>query len=119
MAATGATLTIMQRENAPERTLRSGEYLKQRLLALFEKHAFIGEVRGRGLMLGVELVEDRKSKVPAAAKAVQIMEAAKHNGLLLGKGGLYGNVLRIAPSMLIEQHELEAGCDILEKAFAA
>jgi len=69
----------------------------------------IGEVRGLGLMLGVELVKDAQTKEPASAETAQVMDLAKDRGLLLGKGGLYGNVLRIKPPMCITR----ADCDFL------
>jgi 4-aminobutyrate aminotransferase-like enzyme len=71
-----------------------------------------------GLMQAIELVEDRDSKTPAAGKAGQLMEATKRQGLLIGKGGLYGNVLRIAPSMLISAAEIEDGVRLLDAALA-
>ena len=69
----------------------------------------IGEVRGMGLMLGVELVKDRATKEPAQAEAAQLVEMAKDQCLLIGKGGLYGNVLRIKPPMCITKDD----CDFL------
>ena len=66
-----------------------------------EKHEIIGDVRGMGLMQAIELVEDRKTKTPATAQTARLLEAARENGLLIGKGGLYGNVIRITPPMNI------------------
>jgi 4-aminobutyrate aminotransferase-like enzyme len=71
-----------------------------------------------GLMQGIELVEDRKTKEPAPKKTAALLEAAKRHGLLIGKGGLHGNVLRIAPSLLITKADVEDGCRRLEKALA-
>ena len=71
-----------------------------------------------GLMQGIELVEDRKTKEPSPKKTTALLEAAKQQGLLIGKGGLYGNVLRIAPSMLISKSEIDDGCKRLERALA-
>ena len=78
-------------------------------MELEEKHALIGEVRGLGLMLGVELVKDRQTREPAAAETADVVEEAKDRGLLVGKGGLYGNVVRIKPPMCITK----ADCDFL------
>ena len=78
----------------------------------------IGDVRAMGLMQGVELVEDRKTKEPAPKRAAKLLEAAKKHGLLVGKGGLYGNVLRIAPSMLISAAEVDEAARRLDLAFA-
>ena len=72
-----------------------GAYLRDKLVELQAKHPIIGDVRGMGLLQAIELVEDSGSKTPAAAQTVAVMEAARENRILLGKGGLYGNVLRI------------------------
>lgn len=104
-----ATIEIIDRDGIQERAARVGGRLKKLLLELQQKHAMIGEVRGLGLMLGVELVRDRTTKEPATAETAEIVERAKDRGLLLGKGGLYGNVLRIKPPMCIS----DADCDFL------
>lgn len=119
MAATNATFDVMEANDLPARVERQGKMLRERLDAMAERFDFIGDVRGMGLMLALELVEDRKTKEPAAAKASQLMETAKAEDLLLGKGGRWGNVLRIAPPMLISDDELREGCDRLERALAA
>ncbi|MEM6991707.1 MAG: aspartate aminotransferase family protein [Myxococcota bacterium] len=119
MAATEATLEVMEREDIPARAERLGNELRDRLMGLKERFAFIGDVRGMGMMQGLELVEDRKTKEPAAGKAAQVMELAKREGLLIGKGGRWGNVIRMAPPMLISESDLADGCDKLERAFAA
>jgi alanine-glyoxylate transaminase / (R)-3-amino-2-methylpropionate-pyruvate transaminase len=119
MAATEATLDVMEQHDVPARAARLGKRLRARLDAIAERHAIVGDVRGMGLMLALELVEDRKTKAPAAGATMRLMETAKKEGLLLGKGGRWGNVLRIAPPMLIEETELDEGCDRLDRAFAA
>lgn len=119
MAATEATFDVMEREDVPARSARLGEKLRARLDALAERYDVIGEVRGMGLMQAIELVDDRKTKAPATAKAGRFMETAKEAGLLVGKGGRWGNVIRMAPPMLITDDELEEGCVKLEQAFAA
>jgi len=104
-----ATLEIIDEEHIQQNAKQVGGYLKDKLFELQEKHALIGEVRGLGLMLGVELVKDRTSKAPASAETAQLVEDAKERGLLLGKGGIAGNVLRIKPPMCITK----ADCDFL------
>ena len=104
-----ATLEINDEEHIQQRAKDVGGYLKQKLLELQEKHALIGEVRGLGLMLGAELVKDRQTKEPAAAETAGVVEKAKDRGLLVGKGGLYGNVIRIKPPMCLTK----ADCDFL------
>jgi len=118
MAAVDVTLDVMERENTPKRSAERGRQLRDALEEFKKRFAFIGDVRGMGLMQGLELVEDRKTKEPSPKKTLALMEAAKRQGLLIGKGGLYGNVIRVAPSMLITKAEIEDGCARLEKALA-
>jgi len=118
MSATEATLDVMERENTPKRAAERGKQLRNHLMALQEKYPVIGDVRGMGLMQGLELVEDRKTKEPAPKRANKLLEAAKKHGLLIGKGGLYGNVIRMAPSMLISASEVDDAMARLDKALA-
>jgi alanine-glyoxylate transaminase/(R)-3-amino-2-methylpropionate-pyruvate transaminase len=118
MAAAAATIDVMEREDVPARSAARGAQLRARLDAMKEKFQFIGDVRGMGLMQALELVEDRKTKEPSPKKTLQLLEAAKRHGLLLGKGGLYGSVIRIAPSMLVSEGEINDGADRLERALS-
>lgn len=117
MAAAGATLDLMEEEKIPARVEKIGARFRAGLDGLAAKHPLIGEVRGLGLMLGVELVKDRTSKEPAAAETTALLESAKDEGLLIGKGGLYGNVLRIAPPMLVSERQVDDAVEMLDKAF--
>ncbi len=92
-----------------------GNHLKNRIDGLAERVEMIGEVRGKGLMLGIELVEPA-SGAPDAPAAAAVMEEAKAEGLLIGKGGLYGNVLRIAPALTLTEEEADEGYTKLESA---
>ncbi|MPY91406.1 MAG: aminotransferase class III-fold pyridoxal phosphate-dependent enzyme [Luteitalea sp.] len=116
MAAAGATLEVMVRENAPARSSQRGTQLRAGLKALAQAHDWIGDVRGMGLMQALELVDDRTSKAPSPARATALLEAAKAEGLLVGIGGLYGNVVRIGPSMLITEAEVADGLSRLGRA---
>ncbi len=118
MAAVDVTMEVMQRENTPERSAVRGAQLRQALEEFKRQFPFIGDVRGMGLMQGIEFVEDRKTKEPSPKKTTAFLEAAKKQGLLIGKGGLYGNVIRIAPSMLITKAEIDDGCQRMERALA-
>jgi alanine-glyoxylate transaminase/(R)-3-amino-2-methylpropionate-pyruvate transaminase len=82
------------------------------------RHPIIGDVRGKGLMLGIELVKDRTTKEPAKAECAQVMESARDMGLLLGKGGLSGSVIRFAPPMCITQADADFMLEVFEAAFA-
>lgn len=118
MSATEATLDVMEREHTPKRSAERGKQLRDHLLALQAKYPVIGDVRGMGLMQALELVEDRQTKQPAPRRTTKLLEAARREGLLIGKGGLHGNVLRIAPSMLISAAEVDEAAARLDRAFA-
>jgi alanine-glyoxylate transaminase/(R)-3-amino-2-methylpropionate-pyruvate transaminase len=110
-----ATLEVIDRDNIQENARAVGEHLKDRLLDLQERQPLIGEVRGMGLMLGVELVRDRQTKEPANTEAADVLERCRERGLLLGKGGLYGNVLRIKPPMCLTRDDADFIADCLEE----
>lgn len=118
MAAAEATLDTMEEENVPQRSAQRGAQLRQALEGFREKYPFIGDVRGMGLMQAIELVEDRTSKEPSPGRTAQLHEAAKRHGLLIGKGGLYGNVIRLAPSMLVTESEIDDGVRRMALALA-
>jgi len=111
-----ATLEVIDREHIQENARVVGERLKNRLLELEERQPLLGEVRGLGLMLGVELVKDRQTKEPATAETVELLELCKDRGLLVGKGGLYGNVLRIKPPMCLTADDADFLVDCLAEA---
>ena len=116
MAAMDATLEVMERENVPDRSAERGRQLRTGLERLFREHEWIGDVRGLGLMQAMELVEDRETKEPSPKKAAALLEAAKEERLLIGSGGLYGHVIRIAPQMLMGEAELADGLERLGRA---
>lgn len=114
-----AVLEVIEREGLQANSLKVGNYLKAGFNRLAEKHSLIGEVRGLGLMLGVELVKDRKSKEPAREECAAVFEKARELGLLIGKGGLWGNTLRIKPPMCITQSDADFMIEVLDAALAA
>jgi len=89
-----AVIKVIEEDDLLTNARVVGDYLLKRMLELQEKHACIGDVRGKGLMLGVELVKDRKTKEPNPEAVVKVFEETKRQGVLIGKGGLYGNVIR-------------------------
>jgi alanine-glyoxylate transaminase/(R)-3-amino-2-methylpropionate-pyruvate transaminase len=114
-----ATLEVIDNEHIQDNARVVGQHLKQRLLDLQQRQPLIGEVRGLGLMLGVELVRDRHTKEPADRETAELLERCKDRGLLVGKGGLYGNVLRIKPPMCLTKDDADFIADCLEQSFAA
>ena len=117
-AAGVANLTFMLREDLPAQAAAKGAWLLERLNALAERYPLIGEVRGRGLMIGVELVTDRAAKTPATSEAVRVRDLLRERGVLIGVGGHFGNVLRIQPPLVIEQGQLESLVDALGEALS-
>ena len=117
-AAALATIDYVQRHDTQTNAYKVGNRLRTGLDHLAEKHDIVGEVRGKGLMIGVELV-DPGSADPNAAAASAILEASRERGLLIGKGGLYGNALRIAPPLTLTEEEADEGLAILQEAVAA
>lgn len=110
-----ATMEVIDAEGIQENAAKVGGYLKERLVALQEKQPLIGEVRGLGLMIGVECVTDRKSKAPATAQVAEIMEKTKERGLLIGKGGLWGQTIRLKPPMCITKDDADYIVDCLDE----
>jgi len=98
--------------------LERGKQFIDGLNKLKDKYSIIGDVRGKGLMLGMELVKDRNTKEPATPETLQIMEHCREAGLLIGKGGFYGNVFRIKPPMCITSADTEFALDVLDHSFS-
>jgi alanine-glyoxylate transaminase/(R)-3-amino-2-methylpropionate-pyruvate transaminase len=113
-----ATLEIIDRDDIQRNAREVGGHLKSRLLELQQRQPLIGEVRGMGLMLGVELVRDRQSKEPATTETADVLELAKQRGLLLGKGGLFGNTLRIKPPMCLTRDDADFLVDCLDEVLS-
>eukprot|EP01025_Chloroclados_australasicus_P047555 TRINITY_DN5342_c0_g1_i1.p1 TRINITY_DN5342_c0_g1~~TRINITY_DN5342_c0_g1_i1.p1 ORF type:complete len:313 (-),score=36.91 TRINITY_DN5342_c0_g1_i1:367-1212(-) len=112
-AAGRAVLEVIEQEQMQSNCASVGGYLKSRLTKMKEQHDLIGDVRGQGLMLGVELVKDRTTKEPAKQETIQVMERLKDLEVLIGKGGFYGNVLRIKPPMCFNKMDADYLCEAL------
>jgi alanine-glyoxylate transaminase/(R)-3-amino-2-methylpropionate-pyruvate transaminase len=111
-----AVLEIIDRERLQQNALELGEVFREGLEELESRHALIGDVRGLGLMLGVELVKDRETKEPGAQECLRVMERAKEMGLLIGRGGYYGNVLRIKPPLCLSRADIDFALAVLDRA---
>jgi 4-aminobutyrate aminotransferase len=114
-----AVIDFIDEQDLLTNCTETGGYLRSGLEDLKEKHEIIGDVRGMGLLQAIELVEDRESKTPATAQTAMAMEAARENRLLIGKGGLYGNVLRISPPMNVGRSDVDQFIKLLDKTLAA
>ena len=79
----------------------------------------IGEVRGMGLMQAVELVHDRQTKQPAPDLMAKVLNETKRRGLIIGRGGLHANVIRLCPPLVVTTGDVDAAVAILDEAFAA
>ncbi|MBI1983927.1 MAG: aminotransferase class III-fold pyridoxal phosphate-dependent enzyme, partial [Acidobacteria bacterium] len=114
--AAKATIDLIEEERLMDNAHEVGTHFRNGLEALKEKHAAIGDVRGMGLMQGVELVMDRKTKEPAPQLANQVLERCRANGLIVGKGGLYANVVRMSPPLNISKDDIDAALSALDKS---
>jgi alanine-glyoxylate transaminase/(R)-3-amino-2-methylpropionate-pyruvate transaminase len=116
MAAGLAVLDVIEEDGLQENSRVVGGRLKAGLQKLQRSHPLIGDVRGTGLMIGVELVRDRGLKTPAKEETLEVLEAGREMGVLLGKGGLDGNVLRIKPPMCITAADVDYALEVLDQA---
>jgi 4-aminobutyrate aminotransferase / (S)-3-amino-2-methylpropionate transaminase / 5-aminovalerate transaminase len=115
-AAAAANIDVMVEEDLSGQSARKGERFLGGLHDLAGKHDLIGEVRGIGLMLGMELVTDRKTKLPAKAQAADIRRICRENGVLVGVGGQLANVIRIQPPLIISDEQLDHTLEVLDQA---
>lgn len=110
------TMEIIRDEKLVENARTQGAYLVDGLKGLMKSRKLIGDVRGRGLLLGVELVKDRTTKDHASAETSQLMEVARAKGILIGKGGLMGNVVRLAPPLTITRQHCDRILQVFDEA---
>ena len=118
-AQASAVLDVIDREKLQANSLKIGNRILAGLGQLREKHNVIGDVRGKGLLLGIELVKDRQSKEPAKEECAQVMETCKEMGLLLGKGGLWGQTIRFSPPMCVNEQDADFLLEVLDGALAS
>ncbi len=105
--AAKAVLDLIEEENLRANAADTGAYLRAKLEELYDKHELIGEVRGMGLMQALELVRDRKTREPAGPETASLMEAARDHRVLIGRGGLFGNVIRISPPLNVTRADVD------------
>jgi 4-aminobutyrate aminotransferase-like enzyme len=113
-----ANLNYVATHNLRENARRVGGYLIGRLRDLMDRYPIIGDVRGMGLMVAVELVRDRETKEPAPDVLDRVQNEAKRRGLIVGRGGLHANVIRICPPLIVSERDVDDAIIILDAAFA-
>jgi 4-aminobutyrate aminotransferase-like enzyme len=117
-AAAVATIRYMDEHDLPRNAAVVGAYLREKLEALKEKYPVIGDVRGMGLMQAIECVEDRTTKAPAPQAVLKVFEETRRRGVLIGKGGLHGNVIRLGPPLIATTSDIDELVAALDGAFA-
>jgi alanine-glyoxylate transaminase/(R)-3-amino-2-methylpropionate-pyruvate transaminase len=113
-----AVLEVIEKDKLQENSHKLGGHILAGLEKLKAKYPVIGDVRGKGLMLGIEMVKDRATKEPAKAECAQVLESAREMGLLIGKGGLWGQTIRFAPPMCITKADADFILEVFDAAFA-
>jgi len=113
-AAGLAVLNIIEKENLVENSAKIGELMKNRLVNLAEKSSYIGDVRGKGLVMGIEFVNDKKSKEPSPEKTVEFINRCAEKGVIFGRVGWYGNVIRVAPPLVIKEDEANEALEVIQ-----
>jgi len=114
-AAVIAVLEIFEMENLVENSARMGEYIKKGLKQIADKCKYLGDVRGSGLVMGIEFVKDKLTKVPAPELIRPIIDKCAENGLLVGSVGMYGNVIRVAPPLVITKQQADESVAVMER----
>jgi 4-aminobutyrate aminotransferase-like enzyme len=118
-ATAKAVIDVIEEDDLRTNAAVVGGYFRKKLEELQQKHPLIGDVRGMGLMQALELVEDRTTKQPSPAGTNALMEEARKRGLLIGKGGFHGNVIRMSPPLNISKADVDEAVRILDESFAA
>ena len=119
MAAASSTIQVIEDEDLLTNCTVVGKHLGERFAALKEKHSLIGDARGMGMMQAIELVKDRKTKEPAKEATTRLMEETKKRGVLLGRGGVYGNVIRTGLMLNAGKDQADELADALDAGLTA
>ncbi|MGZ8709045.1 MAG: aminotransferase class III-fold pyridoxal phosphate-dependent enzyme, partial [Thermoanaerobaculia bacterium] len=112
------TIRYIEEHELPRNAAIVGRYLRDKLEVLKEKYPVIGDVRGMGLMQAIECVEDRETKTPAPKAVLKVFEETRRRGVLIGKGGLFGNVIRLGPPLIASKSDIDELVSALDAAFA-
>jgi alanine-glyoxylate transaminase / (R)-3-amino-2-methylpropionate-pyruvate transaminase len=114
-----AVLEVIDEEGLQARAAARGARFLAGLRRLQDRYDLIGDIRGHGLLLGIDLVEDRRTKAPAREATLRIHESARDHGLLLGKGGLRANVLRLTPPLCLSDEDVDFALEVLDLSLRA
>lgn len=117
--AAKATIDLIEEDRLMDNAEVVGNYFRQGLEGLKDKHDLIGDVRGMGLLQAIELVKDRTTKAPAPQETNQFMEECRKRGLLVGKGGLMGNAIRMSPPLNISKADVDDAIGIMDQSLTA
>ncbi len=117
-AAASAVIDVILEEKIHEKVAELGKYFIEGLKELAKKHKIVGDVRGLGLMIGVELVKDREKKTPAVDEAVKVRNYMRELGFLIGAGGAFGCTLRIEPPLMITKEQIDKALEALDKSLS-
>jgi len=116
-AASLATIRVIEENDLPTNARIVGGYLREKLEELKDKYSVIGDVRGMGLMQAIECVKDRKTKEPDPQAVLRVFEGTRSRGVLIGKGGLYGNIIRLGPPLIATKSDVDQLVFALDGAF--
>ena len=117
-AAAMANIEVLSDEKLPQNATARGDELMSSLMELMEKYSLIGDVRGKGLMIGIELIKD-KDKTPAPEEAGEVRRLCREAGILVGVGGVFGNIVRLQPPLVLTSEEVQRVLEVLEKSMEA
>jgi len=117
-AAALANIEFMMREKLPEKSREQGEFLMKLLKEIGEKHQLIGEIRGKGLIIGLEIVKDQRKKTPGPEESMKIREICREEGILLGHGGVKNNIIRIQPPLIVSREQINQIVGVLDKCIS-
>jgi len=118
-AAALANIEIFEEEHLPEQAAEKGEYLMEKLEEMKGDHELIGDVRGKGLMVGIELVHNRETKEPAVKETSRVREEARMRGVLIGSGGVKGCTIRFQPPLVITQEQLDRALTVVDEILSS
>ena len=117
-AAGMAVLDVIERDNLINKGNRVGDYFRSQLQKLAEKQALIGDVRGRGMLIGLEFVTDRETKNPATKQTAELLEVMKDNHVLIGSEGSFKNILKMRPSFAWHESDVDFFITALDKSLS-